>query len=113
MIRRPPRSTLFPYTTLFRSGACVVGDFRSGRKLGRSALAGPPFLEAGNRLGLPPDRIVGAPVNDGWLGCAGGRDAGWRGRGRPLRNGPLNGERDGGGGEQTSKHEDPSRGLPR
>src|SRR3712207_6965568 len=27
MIRRPPRSTLFPYTTLFRSrGAGVVGD---------------------------------------------------------------------------------------
>src|SRR5256885_10810783 len=25
MIRRPPRSTLFPYTTLFRSGV-VVGD---------------------------------------------------------------------------------------
>src|SRR2546430_13390577 len=26
MIRRPPRSTLFPYTTLFRSGkTCVVG----------------------------------------------------------------------------------------
>src|SRR2546427_10668549 len=24
MIRRPPRSTLFPYTTLFRSGAPVV-----------------------------------------------------------------------------------------
>src|SRR3989442_15787892 len=23
MIRRPPRSTLFPYTTLFRSGECV------------------------------------------------------------------------------------------
>src|SRR5260370_23398448 len=23
MIRRPPRSTLFPYTTLFRSKACV------------------------------------------------------------------------------------------
>src|SRR2546425_4888845 len=23
MIRRPPRSTLFPYTTLFRSPACV------------------------------------------------------------------------------------------
>src|SRR3712207_8874333 len=22
MIRRPPRSTLFPYTTLFRSGSC-------------------------------------------------------------------------------------------
>src|SRR5256885_16677810 len=25
MIRRPPRSTLFPYTTLFRSGASAVG----------------------------------------------------------------------------------------
>src|SRR2546425_5270724 len=26
MIRRPPRSTLFPYTTLFRSGdPCVLG----------------------------------------------------------------------------------------
>src|SRR5256885_3806844 len=23
MIRRPPRSTLFPYTTLFRSGSCA------------------------------------------------------------------------------------------
>src|SRR2546430_8834092 len=29
MIRRPPRSTLFPYTTLFRSG-----DQRGGRPLG-------------------------------------------------------------------------------
>src|SRR3712207_7430154 len=26
MIRRPPRSTLFPYTTLFRSWAFTVGD---------------------------------------------------------------------------------------
>src|SRR2546422_7878660 len=26
MIRRPPRSTLFPYTTLFRSHAAVVVD---------------------------------------------------------------------------------------
>src|SRR2546421_13018301 len=31
MIRRPPRSTLFPYTTLFRSGACArdVRDAKS------------------------------------------------------------------------------------
>src|SRR5687768_18581448 len=27
MIRRPPRSTLFPYTTLFRSKAGRVADF--------------------------------------------------------------------------------------
>src|ERR1039457_1873780 len=26
MIRRPPRSTLFPYTTLFRSGVASVGS---------------------------------------------------------------------------------------
>src|SRR2546430_15469280 len=33
MIRRPPRSTLFPYTTLFRSdvaGAAAVGKLRGG-----------------------------------------------------------------------------------
>src|SRR3712207_8919434 len=33
MIRRPPRSTLFPYTTLFRSRA--VGDHRDGVPLDR------------------------------------------------------------------------------
>src|SRR5256712_13079892 len=27
MIRRPPRSTLFPYTTLFRSFACGAGTY--------------------------------------------------------------------------------------
>src|SRR3989454_2810569 len=27
MIRRPPRSTLFPYTTLFRSAVCPIGMF--------------------------------------------------------------------------------------
>src|SRR2546430_6727221 len=27
MIRRPPRSTLFPYTTLFRSSPCSVSEF--------------------------------------------------------------------------------------
>src|SRR2546427_7989401 len=31
MIRRPPRSTLFPYTTLFRSGRRERGRARGGR----------------------------------------------------------------------------------
>src|SRR3712207_8202164 len=31
MIRRPPRSTLFPYTTLFRSTQFVVGHVRVAR----------------------------------------------------------------------------------
>src|SRR2546429_4359825 len=30
MIRRPPRSTLFPYTTLFRSNICVVDKHDRG-----------------------------------------------------------------------------------
>src|SRR2546430_8813483 len=43
MIRRPPRSTLFPYTTLFRSGKPRVGfaDHRAGRRLaGRERVVG-------------------------------------------------------------------------
>src|SRR2546430_9200398 len=50
MIRRPPRSTLFPYTTLFRSG----------EHLGEPAVGGEPLrvLERGRRtvgdLYLPP-----------------------------------------------------------
>ena len=30
MIRRPPRSTLFPYTTLFRSAGVIHTDFERG-----------------------------------------------------------------------------------
>src|SRR3712207_7729010 len=30
MIRRPPRSTLFPYTTLFRSVAAYAGSYAVG-----------------------------------------------------------------------------------
>src|SRR5437870_7526951 len=37
MIRPPPRSTLFPYTTLFRSSICETP--RSRRKEGRSRSA--------------------------------------------------------------------------
>src|SRR2546430_12386840 len=42
MIRRPPRSTLFPYTTLFRSGAgdpaarMGLGEFAQSRNGSRS-----------------------------------------------------------------------------
>src|SRR2546430_7752482 len=37
MIRRPPRSTLFPYTTLFRSGAGRLGAGGAGGGPGRAA----------------------------------------------------------------------------
>src|SRR3712207_7167684 len=38
MIRRPPRSTLFPYTTLFRSGRIAAGAGRGGALGGRIVL---------------------------------------------------------------------------
>src|ERR1035438_10726548 len=34
MLRRPPRSRLFPYTTLFRSAQLVTHPVRTGRKVG-------------------------------------------------------------------------------
>src|SRR5258708_36000894 len=36
MIRRPPRSTLFPYTTLFRSEATVAGNCAGNYTLTRT-----------------------------------------------------------------------------
>src|SRR5438445_7432017 len=42
MIRRPPRSTLFPYTTLFRSlllGACLRDDGVGGNRWDRQSRA--------------------------------------------------------------------------
>src|SRR3712207_8754648 len=50
MIRRPPRSTLFPYTTLFRS--CLPGD--------RVVAVGEPVL----RLGVDPEVDLAAGRDD-------------------------------------------------
>src|SRR5690242_21518801 len=51
MIRRPPRSTLFPYTTLFRSGVVDIPEAgRSRQRLDGILIAGekmPPRLPAG------------------------------------------------------------------
>src|SRR2546426_3874077 len=53
MIRRPPRSTLFPYTTLFRSGMA-------------DANADPPFpalrLRAHTRSRVAPVGVAGMPA---------------------------------------------------
>src|SRR2546422_8273700 len=59
MIRRPPRSTLFPYTTLFRSCQCFgLTPFlaiRTGALVHR-----PLALEAKERLDLADDFTAGA-----------------------------------------------------
>src|SRR5438034_1634355 len=50
MLRRPPRSTLFPYTTLFRSVPPVGGVHRAGVRLRRG----------GNRAGREGKARCGA-----------------------------------------------------
>src|SRR3712207_7657576 len=40
MIRRPPRSTLFPYTTLFRSGMAATTSRRRSRSMGSPLTGG-------------------------------------------------------------------------
>src|SRR3712207_7487934 len=50
MIRRPPRSTLFPYTTLFRSRIALAGIRLFN---GTAALLAPAWLT--RRLGVDPD----------------------------------------------------------
>src|SRR5437879_11119529 len=50
MIRRPPRSTLFPYTTLFRSGAARRGGHE--RDGGRATMDAPGSLAFPARVSL-------------------------------------------------------------
>src|SRR2546427_4768127 len=47
MIRRPPRSTLFPYTTLFRSRGKVGAGWRHAAAPGRAAGARPGLVHHG------------------------------------------------------------------
>src|SRR3712207_8765728 len=47
MIRRPPRSTLFPYTTLFRSRALEVQANHRAKALRRDVLGGHEVLATG------------------------------------------------------------------
>src|SRR3712207_8609295 len=56
MIRRPPRSTLFPYTTLFRSRGANKGDQRGGFGLPQAPVEPPPNHR------LLPHRLAGRPA---------------------------------------------------
>src|SRR5260221_1183049 len=58
MIRRPPRSTLFPYTTLFRSfcpDRSQEGALASRHGLRLNGFDPPPRCRAASQLGLPAD----------------------------------------------------------
>src|SRR3712207_8189685 len=61
MIRRPPRSPLFPYTTLFRSGA---GDEDGARIVRHRLDVVHPPAEI-RRADLAPARAVGPRARDG------------------------------------------------
>src|SRR5256885_2464653 len=50
MIRRPPRSTLFPYTTLFRSLVPL-------ESLGRGYVVDTPRMREGATWGVEPDAL--------------------------------------------------------
>src|SRR2546429_6901797 len=67
MIRRPPRSTLFPYTTLFRSGVKAVRQsFERFRPLRLNFQRAPESSFGFSRLALskrrPPQVIQGRDV---------------------------------------------------
>src|SRR3712207_7151849 len=74
MIRRPPRSTLFPYTTLFRSpelAAAVIGG--GSVKSGAAALTGTPAEVAlGGPLGAAGASVLLASGNAPPGGAASG-----------------------------------------
>src|SRR3712207_168759 len=75
MIRRPPRSTLFPYTTLFRSRILSAKPFLIGVKPAIEVLpgmkrrsifhAGPP-IEWSRMCGPMKGAIVGTMIFEGW-----------------------------------------------
>src|SRR3712207_9324664 len=73
MIRRPPRSTLFPYTTLFRS---PVAEAQSLQRLLFAEAIGRPLPVTVHRRGAMVDVItVPTELTGGWAGTWGG-DAG-------------------------------------
>src|SRR3712207_8350638 len=68
MIRRPPRSTLFPYTTLFRSFVCAARRRFGGARRDRpddlsgashGGLGGPQRLRRRRAAGLPDAHTTG------------------------------------------------------
>src|SRR3712207_7558283 len=71
MIRRPPRSTLFPYTTLFRSHADPDNGKPRAERLGRGRGVLPLAADDGQEVGARGARFgqllvaVGAVVADG------------------------------------------------
>src|SRR2546425_6657272 len=56
MIRRPPRSTLFPYTTLFRSSSSTVRAYVCGVIASCTSGSDKPWTDTGARYSPPGTR---------------------------------------------------------
>src|SRR3712207_7202887 len=57
MIRRPPRSTLFPYTTLFRSDLYALGVVAYQLLAGRLPYEAASLTDLARQQGTPPARL--------------------------------------------------------
>src|SRR2546430_2894246 len=64
MIRRPPRSTLFPYTTLFRSHTAHPRSCPRSRNTNESRVAGTWATSNLSDLGLEAEPVVWAVAAD-------------------------------------------------
>src|SRR2546430_15227278 len=74
MIRRPPRSTLFPYTTLFRSLIAPTGgppsliDLVNGDPGGGGSFSGPAAVAGYPHVTVPMGYVAGLPVGLSFVG---------------------------------------------
>src|SRR5438067_13332612 len=76
MIRRPPRSTLFPYTTLFRSRGCgdSAGTFGVGAAEDRDVIGAVSFVKDAARAGSAHVFVLGVSLGAGDALLASARD---------------------------------------
>src|SRR2546429_7880186 len=90
MIRRPPRSTLFPYTTLFRSPVCGSGCPGGALALGRSPSSRGSVAGSPARRGTTGRRRRGGTryaARDGGSGGRRGGAGGWGKRKKTKKGG--------------------------
>src|SRR5256885_6717077 len=114
MIRRPPRSTLFPYTTLFRSRVLITVRVHLNRSAPCSRLEeerqddGLP-LEVGEVDGASEHAVAGGAAEREVRGCRAHGERRRIGRRRGCRGllGGERGSRESGGDCQISDHADP------
>src|SRR3712207_7960227 len=67
MIRGPPRSTLFPYTTLFRSGPTLLRDLLAAGVVDELCLTTVPRVVGGSHLRITAGGPLDVPLRPALL----------------------------------------------